>query len=177
MTALIRLHDAIFGALAAAAPWLLPTLARAVFAGVLFVYYWHSAGTKLDGLFSPSLGAYAQIFPRAMEAAGYDISQLTAFHTAVVLAGSWAEYLLPVLIVAGLFTRLAAVGMLGFIVVQSWVDVTGHGLAADDIGAWFDRDPASLLLDQRAFWAFLLAVLVVKGAGPLSADRMLARFR
>jgi putative oxidoreductase len=177
MTALVRLHDAVFGALAATAPWLLPTLARAIFAGVLFVYYWHSAGTKLDGLFTPSLGAYAQIFPRAMEAAGYDVSQLTAVHTAVVLAGSWAEYLLPVLIVAGLFTRLAAVGMIGFVAVQSWVDVTGHGLGAADIGAWFDRNPASLLLDQRAFWVFLLVVLAVKGAGPLSADRLLARFR
>ena len=177
MTALIRLHDIVFGALAATAPWLLQTLARAVFAGVLFVYYWHSAGTKLDGVFTPSLGAYAQIFPRATEAAGYDVSQLTAVHTAIVLAGSWAEYLLPVLIVAGLFTRLAAVGMIGFVAVQSWVDVTGHGLGAADIGAWFDRNPASLLMDQRAFWLFLLVVLAVKGAGPLSADRLLARFR
>jgi len=174
MTALFRLHDAVFARLEAAAPWLIPTLARAVFTGVLFAYYWGSATTKLDGgPFSPSVGAYAQIFPKAMAAAGYDVSELSVLHTAVVLAGTWAEFLLPVLIVAGLFTRLAALGMIGFVGLQSWVDVTGHGLGPADIGAWFDRDASALILDQRAFWALLLLTLVLKGAGPFSADRIL----
>ena len=48
-------------------PWLIPTLARIVFAGVLLVYYWNSAATKVgDGIFGiifPSVGAYAQILP------------------------------------------------------------------------------------------------------------------
>jgi putative oxidoreductase len=65
--------------------------------------------------------------------------------------------------------------MIGFIGVQSWVDVTGHNLGAADIGAWFDRLPSALILDQRAFWVFLLIVLVLRGAGPISADRLLAR--
>lgn len=177
MTALIRLHDRVFALASRSAPWLMPTLARLIFAGVLFVYYWGSAGTKLDGPFTPSVGAYAQIFPRATEAAGYDVSQLSAFHTLVVLAGSWAEYLLPLMIVVGLFTRLAALGMIGFVAVQSWVDIHGHGLAAADIGAWFDRAASALIADQRALWVFLLLVPVLQGAGPLSADRLLARFR
>ena len=150
--------------------WLVPTLARLVFAGVLFGYFWASAMTKLDGLFTPSMGAYAQIFPKAFEAVGYDVGQMGIWHRLVVLAGSWAEFVLPVLIVLGLLTRAAALGMVGFVLVQSLTDILGHGAAA---GAWFDRASDALILDQRAFWVFLLAVLVLKGPGPLSADRFL----
>jgi putative oxidoreductase len=153
-----------------AGDWLLPTLARVVFAGVLFSYFWTSAGTKLDGLFTPALGAYAQIFPKQFEAVGYDVSQMGLWHRLVVLAGAWAEYLLPVLIVIGLLTRLAALGMIGFVVVQSLTDIWGHGAGA---GAWFDAASDALILDQRALWCLLLAVLILKGAGPLSADRLL----
>lgn len=179
MTKLISLHNAVFTRLESLSPWILPALARLIFAGVLFLYYWNSAATKVGtgilGIFRPSDGAYIQIFPKQVEAAGYDLSQLGAFHWLVVLAGTWAEFLLPVLIVVGLFTRLAALGMIGFIVVQSWVDVTGHGLSAADVGSWFDRLPSAVVLDQRAFWVFLLLYLVFRGAGPLSADRVLVR--
>jgi putative oxidoreductase len=153
------------------ADWLLPTAARLLFAGVLLGYFWASAATKLDGVFTPSLGAYAQIFPKVFEAVGYDASQLGLWHRLVVLAGAWAEYVLPLLIVLGLFTRLAALGMVGFVVVQSLTDIHGHGAGA---GAWFDRASDALILDQRAFWVLLLLVLVLKGAGPVSADRLLA---
>ncbi len=178
MTALVSLHNAIAARLDAAGDWLLPTLARLTFVAVLFAYYWNSAVTKLGdgilGVLRPSDGAYIQIFPRTVEAAGYDFSQLGLFHWAVVTAGTWAEFLLPVLIALGLATRLAALGMTGFVVVQSWVDVTGHGLGAGDIGAWFDRLPSATILDQRAFWVFTLLVLVMKGAGPVSLDRLLS---
>lgn len=150
--------------------WLVPTLARLVFAGVLFGYFWASAMTKLDGPFTPSLGAYAQIFPKAFEAAGFDVGQMGLWHRLVALAGAWAEFVLPVLIVLGLLTRAAALGMVGFVLMQSLTDIFGHGVAA---GAWFDRASDALILDQRAFWLFLLAVLVLKGPGPVSADRFL----
>jgi putative oxidoreductase len=152
------------------ADWLLPTLARLVFAAVLAGYFWASALTKLDGPFTPSLGAYAQIFPKVFEAAGYDVGQMGLWHRLVVLAGAWAEFVLPVLILLGLFTRVAAVGMVGFVVVQSLTDIWGHGVAS---GALFDRASDALILDQRAFWILLLAVLISKGPGPLSADRIL----
>lgn len=177
MSYLFRLHDSVFSRLEAATPWLLPTLARVIFAGVFLMYFWNSAMTKVGGLFTPSLGAYAQIFPKAMEAAGYDASQMTAFHTAVVLAGTWAEFLLPGLILIGLFTRIAAIGMIGFVTVQSYVDITGHGLGAADIGSWFDNQASALIVDQRALWIFLLLVMVVRGAGPFSLDRLLKGFR
>jgi putative oxidoreductase len=93
------------------------------------------------------------------------------------LAGTWAEFILPLLIVIGLFTRLAALGMIGFVVVQSLTDLYGHGgiAHAETLGAWFDRVPDSVILDQRAFWMLILVTLVIKGAGALSLDRILSR--
>jgi putative oxidoreductase len=155
----------------------LPTAARLVFAAVLFSYFWTSAGTKLEGLFTPSLGAYAQIFPKAFEAAGYDVGKMGIWQTLVVLAGAWAEFILPVLIVIGLFTRLAALGMVGFVVVQSLTDIMGHGAGPETIGAWFDPAADALILDQRALWMLLFLVLILKGAGPISLDRLLAGAR
>lgn len=159
----------------------LPLVARFAFAAVLMMYFFASGLTKLgDGLFgflSPSTGAYAQIFPKAFEAVGYDSSQLGVFHWAVVVAGTWAEFILPVLIVLGLMSRLAALGMIGFIAVQSLTDLFGHGGLAhvETLGRWFDRAPDSVILDQRTFWVFILLVIAVKGAGPLSLDRFITK--
>jgi len=161
------------------ADWLITTLARLVFAGTLLMYFWVSGLTKLGdgifGLFQPSVGAYAQIFPRVMEQVVYDTSQLSLFHWAVVVAGTWAEFILPLLVAIGLFTRLSALGMIGFVIVQSMTDLIGHGGLEhpETLGAWFDNIPDAVILDQRAFWIFLLLVLFIKGAGPLSVDRIL----
>lgn len=170
MNAVIGIYRAGAGLAARQDDWLLPTLARLVFAGVLFGYFWASALTKLEGPFTPSTGAYAQIFPRVFEAVGYDVGQLGLWHWLVALAGAWAELALPLLIVLGLLTRLAALGMTGFVLVQSLTDIYGHGAAP---GAWFDRAPDALILDQRALWLLLFAVLLCKGGGPVSADRVL----
>ncbi len=160
---------------------ILPLLARFVVAAVLLLYYWNSGLTKIGdgifGVFSPSVGGYAQIFPKAMEAVGFDISQMNIFHWAVVVAGTIAEFVLPLLIVIGLLTRLAAFGMIGFIFVQSLTDLYGHGGIehAATVGAWFDRMSDAAILDQRAFWVLCLLILVFKGAGAISVDRGLFR--
>lgn len=165
----------------AAFAWLEPmtvpvmtTVARFVFAAVLFMYFINSGLTKLpDGfasLFSPSFNAFAQIFPKGAEAVSYDITQASGFQKLVTLAGTWAEFILPTLVLIGLFTRAAAFGMIGFIVVQSVTDMVGHGAAA---GAWFDNLSDAAILDQRAFWIFVLLYLVFRGGGPLSVDRVL----
>ena len=113
----------------------------------------------------------------AMENVGYDPSALGLWHWAVVTAGTWAEFILPLTILIGLFTRLSALGMIGFIIVQSLTDLYGHGLAGDAkfIGGWFDRIPDTMLIDQRLLWVFPLIALVIKGAGALSIDRALLR--
>ncbi|WP_322865455.1 DoxX family membrane protein [Aquicoccus sp. G2-2] len=178
MTRLISLYQSATIRLEAAT-WLLPTLARFLFAAILLVYFWKSALTKLGdgafGLISPSVGAYAQIFPRAFEAVGFDPSKLGLFHWAVTVAGTWAEFLLPLLLVLGLFTRLAALGMIGFVALQTLTDLYGHHLINEpaSVGRWFDGAPDALIVDLRAFWVFLLITLVIKGAGPLSLDHLL----
>ena len=85
-------------------------------------------GDGIAGLWNLSAGAYVQILPKQMEAAGYDPSALGTVDHLVVYAGTYAEIVLPVLVVAGLFTRLAALGMIGFIAVMTWTDITAHGV-------------------------------------------------
>lgn len=175
---MIALYDRTANALNGSADSILPTLARFVFAATLLMYFWGSAHTKwtTDPL-AIDLGAYIQIFPRAFEAVGYDASAMSMFSKLVIIAGTVAEYILPLMLIIGLFTRLAALGMLGFVAVQTYIDIVGHKVGAETIGTWFDRIPDSAIIDQRAFWILLLAVLVLKGAGPLSLDRLLARNR
>ncbi|SEN65292.1 putative oxidoreductase [Pseudorhodobacter antarcticus] len=178
MDRVMGLYSGAVRGIEASAAGLLPLAARGVFAAVLLFYFWTSALTKLGpgvaGVFLPSDGAYIQIFPKTTEAFGYDFSQFGVFHWAVVAAGTWAEFILPLLIVVGLFTRLAACGMIGFVIVQSVVDVMGHGVGGDTLGAAFDSASGALIWDQRLLWVFLLLVLVVKGGGALALDRGLA---
>ena len=181
MHRLFSFHNRVFALVETGGDVLLPLLARFVFAAVLLFYFWHSAVTKLgDGIFgflNPSTGAYAQIFPKQMESVSYDVSQLGTGHWLVAVLGTWAEFLLPALIVLGLFTRLAALGMIGFVTVQSLTDLYGHGGIAhpETLGAWFDRIPDAPILDQRLFWMLLLVTLVLKGGGWLALDRLVAR--
>ncbi len=158
--------------------WISPTLARLLFAGILLVYYWNSAVTKLGdgifGIFSPSAGAYAQMFPEAAAAVSYDTSQLGIVYWFIAVAGMYAEFILPLLILIGLFSRFAALGMIGFMIVQTYVDLVGHGLDSKSVGAWFDRLPDAIIWDQRMLWVFLLITIIIKGAGPLSLDQILS---
>ena len=132
------------------ADWLLPTLARVVFVGVLLLYFWVSALTKLGD------GVAGLVW----------LSDTT-----------WAEFLLPLCIAIGLLTRLAALGMIVFVAVQSYVDIHGHDVGAKATGAWFDHVSGAAILDQRALWVLLLLILVIKGAGPVSLDAALRSAR
>ncbi len=159
-----------------ASNWALPLAARLVFLGVLAGYFWASAATKFDSFpFGISDGAYGQIFPRAFDAVGFDSAQLGIFHKLIAMLGSWAEIALPLAIVLGIATRAAALGMMGFIFVQSLTDIFGHGVDGVTIGTWFDRDAGSLIADQRALWMLLLLILVLRGAGKFSLDQAFAR--
>lgn len=154
--------------------WFLQLVARFGFAAVLFMYFWNSAMTKIGpglfGVFQPTTGAYAAILPAWAEAVSYDVSQLGFAAHVIVISGTIAEVVLPILIVLGLLTRVAALGMIFFVIVQSYVDIYGHHVPAEDIGRWFDGTSDALILDQRLFWAVALLVLVVKGGGRISLD-------
>lgn len=175
-----NLHVSMFAGLQdALEDWFLGLLARLVFAAVLLVYFLSSALTKIGdgplGFLTLSDGAYVQMFPKVMEAVSYDSSQVPIFpYTLIAYAGTYAEFILPILVVLGLFTRLAALGMMGFICVQSYVDIVGHGADEKTIGAWFDATSNAMILDQRMFWMFLLAYLVIRGAGAISLDALFA---
>lgn len=179
MNTILNLHDRVFEMVnRLLGPWFIATAARVIFASVLLQFFWSSGKTKLgDSIFELSLGAYAQVFPKKLEALGYDISQMSGFDTLVVFAGTYAEFLLPAMVVLGLFTRLASIGMIGFIGVMTIVDITGHGLDAGTIGVMFDRLPYGLIADQRLMWVFVLVIPIIMGAGPLSVDYLLNKFR
>ncbi|MEO1678109.1 MAG: DoxX family protein [Pseudomonadota bacterium] len=177
MTSLLGRYDALTARLDAASPWAIPTLARLVFLAVFFFYFWNSATLKLDGLFTPTAGAFGQMFPRAAEEVLYDLTQASFFQKVVMVFGTWAEFALPLAIVVGIFTRLAALGMIGFILVQSLTDIYGHGLAGADIGGWFDNVASAAIVDQRTLWVFLMLVLILRGAGPISVDALVSAAR
>lgn len=168
MHALVSRYQSALNALNKSSEFMVPTLARLVFAAVLLFYYWNSAMLKIDGsIFSPSAGAFGQIFPKAAEAVLYDVTQMNILQRLVIFFGTVAEFVLPALILIGLLTRLAALGMIGFIWVQTIVDVIGHGVK---LGSLFDN--TMTLVDQRVMWTFLMLVLVFKGAGLLSVDAL-----
>lgn len=165
---------------AACGGWLVGLAARGVFAATLLGYFWASARTKIGegplGLLQPSDGAYIQILPTVMEAHGYDSAAIAFLPWGlIVLAGTLAEIILPALLVLGLFTRGAALGMAVFIAVQSWVDIAFHHVDAAAIGAPFDRIPDAAIADQRLLWLFVLIPLLVHGAGAISLDALLRR--
>ncbi len=175
MNALLSLHNKPLEAIADKLnPWFLPTLARFTFAATLLMYFWTSASLKLgDSIFELGFGAYGQILPRAFEASGYNVSNISGFNKFIAYAGTYAEFILPALLLIGLFTRLAALGMIGFTLVQSYVDIYGHMADETAIGSWFERISDSPIMDQRLFWITLFMIMFARGAGPLSADKLI----
>ncbi len=181
MTSLINglrlLHNGFFGALEKVTDgWFLGLFTRLAFLLTLYIYYLNSAKTKIgDGLLgflSITDGAYIQIAGPAFEAAGYEQSALSLPTHIVVFFGTYGEFILPVLIVLGLFARIGAIGMIGFIVVQTYVDVSVHQVA---LGTLFNGQPGEIV-DQRLFWMIPLIYVALKGPGAVSLDNILSRW-
>ena len=130
------------------------------------------------GSFRPQSEPTPKSYPPVAEAAGYDTSQIAFLPWGViVLAGTLAEFILPILILIGLATRLAAIAFIGFIAVMTFVDIQFHGVEAETIGHLFDNVHNSAILDQRLLWLMPLLLLIIKGPGTLSVDHFLARWR
>ena len=153
---------------------LLPLLARLAFAGGLLMFFLNSARTKFGtNPFSPSIGAYAQILPEKASAGGYSLSAFSWLDWLIVMGGTYGEVLLPLLLVLGLCTRLAAAGMIVFVAVMTWVDVTAHQV---ELGAFFNRH-ANEIIDMRGFWVICLLVLLAMGGGRISLDALICRLK
>ena len=175
------LHDKFFGAIEwLAGEWFLSLAARFVFLAVLFFFFLNSAMTKVGsgvaGFFQPRFGAYIQILGENIMT-NYDmqVDNVPYYVDLIVYLGTYAEFILPILVVLGLFTRVAALGMIAFILVMTYADIYFHGVDAATIGSWFTRESGSVIMDQRTLWVLLLLILVVKGGGAVSLDALLAR--
>lgn len=120
---------------------ILAPCARLALAAVFFL----SGRTKVDGLLTVNEGAYA-LFREE-----YKVPLLPP-EIAAHLA-TYAEHLLPLLLVLGLFTRLSALGLLGMTaVIQVFV--------------YPDAWPTHLT------WATAALYLAGRGGGPLALDRI-----
>jgi putative oxidoreductase len=108
--------------------------------------FFMSGRTKVEGFLTVTDGAYALFRDE------YKVPLVPPELAAHMAA--YAEHLLPVLLVLGLFTRLSALGLLGMtLVIQLFV--------------YPDAWPTHLS------WATLALFLVGRGAGPVSLDRWL----
>lgn len=136
-----------FAAFAAAAEamtqdWLPPLVARFGIAAVFF----QAGRTKVEGLLTITPGAY-QLFEE-----DYRVPLLSPDFAALFV--TYAEHLLPILLVIGLFTRLSAAGLLVMTIVI-------------EVFVYPDAWPTHLS------WAGLLLPLLARGGGSLSLDRVL----
>lgn len=182
MSFVYHLFTGLFAVLQkAAGDWFLGLAARLTFASVLLGYFLNSALTKVGSGFPdfliPGTGAYVQILPTLTKSVGYDTDKISFIPWGIIVTmGTYAEFVLPVLVVIGLFTRLSALGMIGFIFVMSYVDIYFHNIDEKTLGAPFDRFQDSVIADQRLLWLFPLVYLVIRGAGMVSVDGLLSRF-
>ena len=181
MTSLINglrlLHNGFFGALEKVTDgWFLGLFTRLAFLLTLYIYYQNSAKTKIgEGLFgflTITDGAYIQIAGPAFEAAGYEQSALPLPAHIMAFMGTYGEFILPVLVVLGLFARIGALGMINFIFVQTYVGVSVHQVA---LGTPFNGQSGELI-DQRLFWMIPLIYIALKGPGAVSFDNILSRW-
>ena len=161
--------------------WLPGLAARLIFSSVLMFYFLHAASLKVGsgfpGILIPKSGAYAQMLPPIAEQYGYNADKIPFFpYGLIVYAGTYAEFILPLLILVGLFTRLSSLAFLVFIAVLTFVDINFHNVDAKTIGHVFDRVSTSVISDQRLLWCFPLLYLLIKGPGVISLDGFLGRF-
>lgn len=122
---------------------------RVVLAGI----FWRSGQTKL------AEGSWFQISDSAYYLFETEYSGVPLpSHFAAVMA-TVSEHLFPVLLVFGLFTRAAALALLGMtMVIQIFVYPD----------AWWT---------EHSLWLAMQLALIVRGAGAISLDHLLARKR
>ena len=149
MTTLIRLHAALARALDLLRPWVL--LGTRWFVSWQFLKSGWLKLTEWD----------STLFLFRDE---YRVPVLPPGAAAVV--GTFGELFFPLLLVAGLFTRVGALGLFAvnaLAVVSYW-----HVLGSEGFEA---------ALAQHVLWGYMLAVIAVVGGGGISLDTWLERRR
>jgi len=149
MTTLIRLHAALARALDLLRPW------------VLFGTRWFVSWQFLKSGWLKLTEWDSTLFLFRDE---YRVPVLPPGAAAV--AGTFGELFFPLLLVAGLFTRVGALGLFAvnaLAVVSYW-----HVLGSEGFEA---------ALAQHVLWGYMLAVIAVVGGGGISLDTWLERRR
>jgi len=149
MTTLIRLHAALARALDLLRPW------------VLFGTRWFVSWQFLKSGWLKLTEWDSTLFLFRDE---YRVPVLPPGAAAVV--GTFGELFFPLLLVAGLFTRVGALGLFAvnaLAVVSYW-----HVLGSEGFEA---------ALAQHVLWGYMLAVIAVVGGGGISLDTWLERRR
>ena len=123
--------------------------------------FWKSGQTKIEGFAVDIVaGEYQWGVPRLSSSAVYLFAQeyrLPLLSPALAATlGALAEHVLPLLILLGLATRFSALGLLLMTAVIQLL-------------VYPDAYPT------HGVWAAVLLMLMAKGAGPLSLDRLVAR--
>ena len=80
------------------------------------------------------------------------------------VAGTFGELVFPLMLIAGLFTRIGALGLFAvnaMAVVSYWHVIGGEGFEA--------------ALAQHVLWGYMVALIVVAGAGRISLDALLEK--
>ena len=150
MRSIISRYDALVRGLSGKLPeGLMLLFVRIVLGGV----FWRSGQTKVvEGSWFQLTDTTYELF--RTEYAGVPLPP----EFAAVMANS-AEHILPAMLLAGLFTRGAALGLLGMtMVIQLFVYPD----------AWWP---------EHSLWVALALVLVLRGGGMLSLDALLTRGR
>jgi putative oxidoreductase len=130
-----------------------------------------SIGPTVGGI-PLSLGAYFAYAPERVGDLSGGLPQFTFLTQAYVSVMVAAELVLPVLIVLGLGARLAA-----WVLALHQVLFLLTTRPTAEAGAAFDANPFDMLPDQILLWAMLIAPIALFGAGPLSAQALVARWR
>lgn len=147
---MLKLYDRIVAM--ASAPWL-ESLAllfvRVVFAGI----FWRSGQAKM------AEGTWFRISDGTWELFRTEYSGVPLPPELAAPLAAGAEHLFPVLLVAGLFTRISAAALLGMtLVIQIFVYPD----------AWWT---------EHSLWTALALVLIVHGGGIFAIDNVLTRRR
>jgi putative oxidoreductase len=179
LSGVVRFHAAFFGRIEAMlASWLPALFARLAFGVVLAGYYWQSAlGRFAEGLAAPlrlNEAAYAEVLPLVAQAHAAVGDPVPTLPWALVVAlVSWAEIILPGLILVGLATRVAALAMVLVVLAGGVTQRLQAGVSPlpGALGGLFDADPSGFL-DQRLLWLVPLMALMIRGAGQVSLDRL-----
>jgi putative oxidoreductase len=148
MKAILRRYDQIVGMLSSQrAESMMLLVVRIVLAGI----FWRSGRTKVEdgSLLSVSENTLYQFADDPFNKLPLLPSDFAAYLT------TYAEHVLPILLVLGLFTRLSALAVLGMtLVIQFFIFPD----------AWWP---------VHSLWVALALVLIVRGGGGLSVDALL----